>query len=287
MKQLHITECPRDAMQGIKTFIPTHLKVKYIQQLLRVGFDVLDFGSFVSPKVIPQMQDTADVLQHLDLSDTDTQLLAIIANYKGAEKAVSFNQITYLGFPLSISEEFQKRNTKATIADALQLIETIQNLCVKHHKTLRVYLSMAFGNPYNEEWSAEKVIQMANKLYQMGIQHIALADTIGCSTPQTIQYLFHTLTHELPQIVWIAHLHSTPHTAAEKIQTAIQNNCIHFDTALLGYGGCPMAKDELTGNIATEILLNYAQQHNLYTRLNNDELKKAQEIAQTIFSEYH
>ena len=287
MKQLHITECPRDAMQGIKTFIPTPLKVKYLQQLLRVGFDILDFGSFVSPKIIPQMQDTTDVLQQLDLSNTRTQLLAIIANYKGAEKSVSFNQITYLGFPLSVSEEFQKRNTHATIADALQQVEAIQNLCIKHHKTLRVYLSMAFGNPYNEEWSVEKVIQMADQLYQMGIQHIALADTIGCSTPQTIQHLFNTLTYKLPKITWIAHLHSTPHNATEKIQAAIQNNCIHFDTALLGYGGCPMAKEDLTGNIATEILLDYAQQHAIPTPLNYNELKKAQEIAQMIFNTYH
>lgn len=287
MKTLYITECPRDAMQGIKEFIPTELKIKYIQQLLKVGFDVLDFGSFVSPKAIPQMKDTAEVIEALDCSNTSTQLLAIIANYRGAEDACKYESIRYLGFPLSVSEEFQQRNTNASIDEAYKRIEEIQNLCVKQNKALRIYLSMAFGNPYNEEWSAEKVFTMAEKLYQMGINNIALADTIGSSTPENIHYLFSHLMKHLPEVKWIAHLHSTPQTASEKINAVLQNNCYNFDSAIMGFGGCPMAKDELTGNIATETLINTARQNNLNTNINLDELKKAQIIAQEIFNYYH
>lgn len=287
MNTLYLTECPRDAMQGIKEFIPTELKIKYIQQLLKVGFDVLDFGSFVSPKAIPQMQDTHEVVKQLDLTHTRTKLLAIIANYRGAEDASQYPTITYLGFPLSVSEEFQKRNTNASIADAYHRIEEIQNLCIKHNKKLRVYLSMAFGNPYNEEWHPEKVFLMAEKLHQIGIKDIALADTIGCSTPNNIRQLFEHLIKKMPQINWIAHLHSTPHTAIEKIHATIQSQCFQFDSAILGYGGCPMAKDELTGNIATEKILDYAQQHQIPTHIQLDELHKAQLIAKQIFTQYH
>ncbi len=287
MKKIYITECPRDAMQGIKEFIPTELKLKYLQQLLNVGFDVLDFGSFVSPKAIPQMQDTAQIIKKLDLSNTSTKLLAIIANYRGAEDACKYEQIHYLGFPLSVSEEFQKRNTSATIAEAYQRIEEIQNLCIKHRKKLRVYLSMAFGNPYNEEWSSEKVFRMAEKLYEIGIDTIALADTIGCSTPENIHYLFSHLMKQSPQIQWIAHLHSIPQTATEKIHAVMQNNCFNFDVAIMGFGGCPMAKDELTGNISTENLIDYAQQNNIILDINFNEFKKAQIIAQEIFNYYH
>lgn len=287
MKKLHLTECPRDAMQGIKEFIPTELKVRYLQQLLNVGFDVLDFGSFVSPKAIPQMQDTPQVLEKLDISHTSTQLLAIIANYRGAEEACKYEAIRYLGFPLSVSEEFQRRNTNASIDEAYKRIEEIQNLCINHKKEVRVYLSMAFGNPYGEEWNADKIFKMAEKLYEMGISEIALADTIGCSTPENINYLFSHLTQHLPNVHWIAHLHSTPYTAAEKIKAVLQNHCLSFDSTIMGLGGCPMAKEELTGNIATEKLIEIAQQNTIDVQINFNELKKAQIIAQEIFHYYH
>ncbi|GIV27614.1 MAG: hydroxymethylglutaryl-CoA lyase [Bacteroidia bacterium] len=287
MKTLYITECPRDAMQGIKTFIPTDLKLRYIQQLLKVGFDVLDYGSFVSSKAIPQMQDTGEITKQLELSNTKTKLLAIIANYRGAEDACQFEQVSYLGFPLSVSEEFQKRNTNATIEDAFIRVEEIHNLCFKKGKQLRVYLSMAFGNPYGEEWNPEKVFQMAERLYRMGIKEIALADTIGCSTEDNIQLLFSHLMKALPEVNFIAHLHSTPDTAKNKILSAIDNGCINFDSAILGYGGCPMAKDKLTGNIATETLIQCAKESNLHFKINMDEFRKSQDIAREIFEIYH
>lgn len=285
MSRIYITECPRDAMQGIKTFIPTELKLEYLQQLLKVGFDYLDYGSFVSPKAIPQMQDTPNITPLL--KSNRTALLAIIANYRGAEDAVKFDNVKYLGFPLSVSETFQQRNTKASIEEAYQRIQEIQTLCNQHQKHLRVYLSMAFGNPYNEEWNAEKVISMAQRLYNMGIKDIALADTIGCSTKENITYLFTHLIKALPDVKWIAHLHSTPNTAYEKIEAAYQSGCRYFDTALMGFGGCPMAKDELTGNIATETLILFAQKNNLELNINLNELNNAQSIAQKIFNQYH
>lgn len=285
MSRIYITECPRDAMQGIKTFIPTELKLEYLQQLLKVGFDYLDYGSFVSPKAIPQMQDTPNITPLL--KSNRTALLAIIANYRGAEDAVKFDNVKYLGFPLSVSETFQQRNTNASIEEAYQRIQEIQTLCNQHQKHLRVYLSMAFGNPYNEEWNAEKVISMAQRLYNMGIKDIALADTIGCSTKENITYLFTHLIKALPDVKWIAHLHSTPNTAYEKIEAAYQSGCRYFDTALMGFGGCPMAKDELTGNIATETLILFAQKNNLELNINLNELNNAQSIAQKIFNQYH
>lgn len=285
MEKIFITECPRDAMQGLKEFIPTKLKLEYLQQLLKVEFDYLDYGSFVSPKAIPQMQDTPLMTSQL-LSDK-TSLLAIIANYRGAEDACKYDTIQYLGFPLSVSEIFQQRNTNASINEAFQRIEEIQKLCIQYHKKLRVYLSMAFGNPYNEEWSAKKVIQMAEKLVHIGVTDIALADTIGCSTKENISYLFTALIKELPQVKWIAHLHSIPQTAYEKIEAAYNSGCYYFDTAIMGYGGCPMAKDELTGNIATEVLLSFAEKNNILVNINQNEFSKAQEIAQKIFSQYH
>ncbi|MEW6772543.1 MAG: hydroxymethylglutaryl-CoA lyase [Bacteroidota bacterium] len=285
MSRIYITECPRDAMQGIKTFIPTELKLEYLQQLLKVGFDYLDYGSFVSPKAIPQMQDTPQITPLLQ--NQQTALLAIIANLRGAEDAVKFDNVKYLGFPLSVSETFQHRNTNASIEEAYQRIQEIQTLCNQHQKHLRVYLSMAFGNPYHEEWNAEKVISMAQRLRDMGIKNIALADTIGCSTKENITYLFSRLIKALPDVKWIAHLHSTPHTAYEKIEAAYQSGCRYFDTALMGFGGCPMAKDELTGNIATETLILFAQKNNLELNINLDELNNAQSIAQKIFNQYH
>ncbi|RME18195.1 MAG: hydroxymethylglutaryl-CoA lyase [Bacteroidetes bacterium] len=285
MNTIYLTECPRDAMQGIKEFIPTDLKLQYLQQLLKVGFDYLDYGSFVSPKAIPQMQDTSIITPQLH--PQTTQLLAIIANVRGAQDALQFQQVTYLGFPLSVSEIFQQRNTNASVHEALERIKEIQTLCRQHHKHLRVYLSMAFGNPYNEEWNAEKVISMSEKLYAMGIRDIALADTIGCSTKENINYLFTELTKSLPDVKWIAHLHSTPDTAYEKVEAAYNSGCRYFDSALMGFGGCPMAKDQLTGNIATETILIFAEKNNVHLNINKDELQNAQKLAQQIFNQYH
>lgn len=285
MNTIYITECPRDAMQGIKTFIPTELKLQYLHQLLQTGFDYLDYGSFVSPKAIPQMQDTPEITAQL--VPQSTQLLAIVANYKGAEKACQFSNVTYLGFPLSVSETFQQKNTNASIHQAFERIKEIQNLCTQYNKKMRVYLSMAFGNPYNEEWNADKVIQMADTLYKMGIKDIALADTIGCSTKENITYLFRHLIKALPNVKWIAHLHSTPPTAYEKIEAAYQSGCRYFDTAIMGFGGCPMAKEELTGNIATEQILNFAEKNNITLNIHLDEFKKSQELAAKIFNTYH
>ncbi len=285
--KVFVTECPRDAMQGIKEFIPTELKIKYLQQLLSVGFDYLDFGSFVSAKAIPQMQDTSKVLEGLDISKSSSKLLAIIANTRGAEDALQYEKVSYLGFPLSVSETFQQRNTNASIQDALQRVEEIQNLCVKTNTKLRVYLSMAFGNPYNEEWRVDKVVALAEQLNKLGIQDIALADTIGCSDTENITYLFTNLIKEFSSVKWIAHLHSTPDKSKEKIEAAIKSGCTYFDSAIMGFGGCPMAKDDLTGNIATEKLIDVIQAKKLEISINTDALKQAQTTALEIFNAYH
>lgn len=284
---MKITECPRDAMQGIKQFIPTELKVEYLNQLLKVGFDVIDFGSFVSPKAIPQLQDTANVLKQLDLSNTKSELLAIIANTRGAEDACKFEEIKYLGFPFSISETFQQRNTNSSIAESLIRVEEIQKLCVKTKKEMVVYISMAFGNPYNDEWNSDIVIKWTKKLSEMGIKIIALADTIGCSTPENITYLFSNIIPEFKNVQIGAHLHSTKDKAAEKIIAAYQSGCRSFDVAIHGFGGCPMAKDDLTGNMATEDLLDYMKNNSLQLNLNPTELTKAYELSWKVFNNYH
>ena len=252
---LKIIECPRDAMQGIKEFIPTELKVNYLNLLLQIGFDTLDFGSFVSAKAIPQMQDTAQVLEGLDLSQTQTKLLAIIANLKGAEQACEFEQISYLGFPLSVSQEFQQRNTNKSIEESLASVAQIQDLCQKYNKKQVVYLSMAFGNPYSEPYSPEIVEMWAEKLENLGIEILALSDTIGVASPESIEVLFGHLSKKIPRIEWGLHLHSNPNTVSEKIKAAYKVGCRRFDGALRGFGGCPMAQDELTGNIATEKMI--------------------------------
>ena len=284
---MKITECPRDAMQGIKQFIPTDLKAEYINQLLKIGFDTIDFGSFVSPKAIPQMQDTSELINKLDLSNTKSKLLAIIANVRGAQEACAFNAISYLGFPFSISETFQQRNTNSTIAESLLRVEEIQNLCIKHNKKLVVYISMAFGNPYGDEWNSEIVIKWSKKLSQMGIKIIALADTIGCSNPENINYLFSNIIPELNEVEIGAHLHSTKEKAAEKIEAAYLSGCRSFDVAIHGFGGCPMAKEELTGNMATEDLEFFANKKGLNLQLNFTELKKTYESSWKIFNNYH
>jgi len=257
---MKIVECPRDAMQGISSFIPTEKKIIYINQLLKVGFHTIDFGSFVSPKAIPQLRDTATVLNGLDLSSTSSKLLAIIGNVRGAYEACNFQEISFLGFPLSISEEFQKRNTKQTIAQALNTIEKIQNLSKKNNKQLVIYLSMAFGNPYGENYNPEIAAEIIRKLQNIEIETIALSDTIGVSNQNKITSLFSTLIPEYLSIEFGAHFHTTSDSWQEKIDAAYQSGCRRFDTAFKGYGGCPMAHDDLIGNMPTEKIIDYFQE---------------------------
>jgi hydroxymethylglutaryl-CoA lyase len=261
MKSLHdkiqLVECPRDAMQGWPEFIPTEKKAAYLNTLLRVGFHTLDFGSFVSPKAIPQLKDTREVLEMLDLSHTQTRLLAIIANVRGAREALASEQIYYLGFPFSVSEEFQKRNTNSGIAESLERVREIQALCLAKNKELVVYLSMGFGNPYGEPWNADIVIRWADNLIREGIKTIAVSDTIGVSNAEKITHLFSNLIPSFPGIEFGAHLHSTPATWFEKVDSAVKSGCHRFDSAFKGIGGCPMADDVLTGNLATENVVSY------------------------------
>lgn len=270
-----LIECPRDAMQGIHDFIPTETKVEYINQLLKCNFDTLDFGSFVSPKAIPQMADTAHVLNQLDLSSTKTKLLAIVANERGAQDACEFQEINYLGYPFSISETFQQRNTNASIAESLQRVSTIQDLCLRNKKELVVYISMAFGNPYGDEWSSEIAIKWCEELHRkLGINILALSDTIGVSNPENISYLFNALIPALPNVEFGAHLHTTPDTWKEKIVSAYAAGCRRFDGALKGYGGCPMAADKLTGNMPTENMVSYFAQEKIETGIITEEFQK-------------
>lgn len=249
---IRLTECPRDAMQGWPEFIPTETKARYLQELLAVGFDTLDFGSFVSPKAIPQLRDTAEVLSQLDLRATRTRLLAIVANVRGAEEACKHEPIRFLGFPFSISEEFQRRNTNASIAESVERVREIQSLAAGAGKEVLIYISMGFGNPYGEPWSPELAVQWVQRLAEQGIRRIALADTIGVSNPENIRALFSHLIPSVPEVTFGAHLHSQPASWEEKITAAYESGCEHFDLALKGIGGCPMANDDLVGNIATE-----------------------------------
>ncbi|HZY39366.1 MAG TPA: hydroxymethylglutaryl-CoA lyase [Mucilaginibacter sp.] len=282
LSEIKITECPRDAMQGLHPFIPTELKAAYINLLLGVGFDTIDFGSFVSPKAIPQMADTAEVLQKLDLSASQSKLLAIIANLRGAEGAAQHEQITYLGFPFSVSETFQRRNTNSTIAESFDSVKRIQELCKKKEKKLRIYLSMGFGNPYGDEWSVELLHKWAGEMAGIGVEHIYLADTIGVATPGQISDILSELAGST-KINFGMHLHSTPDTWLEKIEAAYKGGCRLFDSALKGYGGCPMAEDKLTGNIATENLVGYLQSQNEHLGLNLGRLKEAMDFSVRIF----
>lgn len=252
---MKLVECPRDAMQGLVHFVPTELKIRYLNALLRVGFDTLDFGSFVSPKAIPQMQDTAQVLAGLDLSNTETKLLAIVANVRGAEQATGFDAIRYLGFPLSVSETFQQRNTNKSIVQAFEEVDQIQNLCVRAGKQLVVYLSMGFGNPYGDPYSPELVSAFTDQLRAMGIQLIAPSDTIGSSTPESIETLFKQLLVNFPSIEFGAHLHALPGEAEAKVRAAVRAGVRRIDGALRGFGGCPMADNDLTGNLPTEAII--------------------------------
>ncbi len=284
---IKITECPRDAMQGIKQQIPTALKIEYINKLLKVGFDTIDFGSFVSPKAIPQMQDTAEVLEGIDLSGGNSKLLAIIANARGAQDACAFAEIDYLGFPFSISETFQQRNTNSSIQESLLRVEEIQKLCRKNKKKLLVYISMAFGNPYGDAWHADIAIDWCKKLHALGITELALADTTGSSTPESITQLFSALIPELGGVNFRAHLHSTKEKSQEKIDAAYKSGCRNFDVAIHGFGGCPMAKDDLTGNIATEDLELYLTKNNIPLNLKKAELDACYESSWKIFNTYH
>lgn len=254
---LKLVECPRDAMQGWEPWIPTETKIAYLNSLLKVGFHTLDFGSFVSPKAIPQLRDTKEVLAGLDLSSTKTKLLAIVANVRGAEEASAFEQINYLGFPFSVSEEFQKRNTNSTIEESLVRVREIKRICDQSKMEPVIYISMGFGNPYGEPWNTEIVIKWVKKLTEEGIKIIALSDTIGVSTKENITYLFNGLIPEFPQVEFGAHLHSDVLTRHEKIDAAFKSGCKRFDSALKGIGGCPMANDDLVGNLATESLVDY------------------------------
>ena len=270
-------------MQGLHGFIPTDKKAAYINLLLQVGFDTIDFGSFVSPKAIPQMRDTAELLAKLDLSNNQSKLLAIIANYRGAEDAVKHSEITYLGFPFSISETFQRRNTNSGIAESFETVKRINELCNTNGKELLIYLSMGFGNPYGDEWNVAIVEDWAGKMVNEGIKTIALADTIGAASSAQITDIYPLLTRQYPDTEFGIHLHSTPNTWHEKIQAAYQSGCKRFDSALKGYGGCPMAKDELTGNIATENLISYLQTQNALHELDLDKLKEAMDYSIRIF----
>jgi len=265
---IQLVECPRDAMQGFENFIPTNLKAEYINMLLNVGFHTIDFGSFVSPKAIPQMRDTAEVLSKLNLEGSSSKLLAIVANSRGAEQAASFSEIQYLGYPFSVSEVFQKRNTNRTIEDSLILVDRMQNLVAKHNKELVVYLSMAFGNPYQEVWHPDIVAKYTEILVNMGIRTLALSDTIGVSTKETISPLFSQLIPEFNEVTFGAHLHTNLKDWKEKVMAAYLSGCFRFDTAIKGLGGCPMAKDELTGNMPTEKMLSFLNEQDEESSIN-------------------
>ncbi|MBP6759030.1 MAG: hydroxymethylglutaryl-CoA lyase [Flavobacterium sp.] len=287
MEAIKLIECPRDAMQGIKAFIPTDRKVAYIQSLLRVGFDTIDFGSFVSPKAIPQMQDTAEVLAQLDLTKTQSKLLAIIANTQGAIAASQHQPIQYLGFPFSISENFQMRNTHKTIAESVTTLQEIIEIADKSNKEVVAYLSMGFGNPYGDPWSVEIVGEWTEKLSNMGVKIISLSDTIGSSTPEVIQYLFSHLIPKYPKIEFGAHLHTTPDKWFEKMDAAYDSGCRRFDGAIQGFGGCPMAKDVLTGNMPTEKLVSYFTSKKEKTNISAMSFESAYNEATKIFSAFH
>ena len=277
-------ECPRDAMQGIGTFIPTYKKISYINKLLQVGFDTIDVGSFVSKNAIPQMVDTEEVIKGINITNSNSKLLTIVANERGAEKAAQFDEITYLGFPFSISETFQKKNINSTIKESLLRLESIQNICVKSNKQLVTYFSMAFGNPYGDEWSVYIVAHWAERLLnEFGVKILSLSDTIGSSEPNVISWLFKKLISEFPDVEFGAHLHTHPQNWEDKVIAAIEAGCKRFDGALLGFGGCPMARDELVGNMPTEHILQYLMEKKMIQNISQTALEEAQNEALTIF----
>lgn len=281
---MKLIECPRDAMQGIHNFIPTDLKAAYINLLLQIGFDTIDFGSFVSPRAIPQLRDTREVLAKLDLSTTTSKLLAIVANLRGVEDTITFPEINYIGFPFSISETFQQRNTNSSINESLVTVEKMLELCDKHEKTAVVYLSMGFGNPYGDAYDTEIVEQWAAELVGRGTRILSLSDTTGMSSPEKINELLPLLTSQFPLTEIGLHLHSTPETRTEKIEAAYNSGCKRFDSALKGYGGCPMAADDLTGNMATEELVCYLEQQGEQLNLNRDKWQEALLLSNQVFN---
>ena len=280
---IQLIECPRDAMQGWKNFIPTTEKVRYINSLLSVGFHTIDFGSFVSPKAIPQMADSAEVIKQLDLSATSTKLLAIVANVRGAEEAIKFEHISYLGFPFSLSPTFQLRNTNSTIEESIKRVEDIQELCIKSNKQLVLYLSMGFGNPYGDEYNEEILLHWAGIMAEKDINIISLADTVGVATPGQISFALNTLIPKYPNINFGVHLHASPINWKDKLQAAIDSNCSRIDGALKGIGGCPMAQDDLVGNMNTENIITHMEERGMSTGINKDALQESLDIASRLF----
>ncbi|MFM6934242.1 MAG: hydroxymethylglutaryl-CoA lyase [Flavobacteriales bacterium] len=284
MPKIKIVECPRDAMQGLHDFIPTEQKINYINALLSCDFDTIDFGSFVSPKAIPQMRDTAEVLKGLNM-DSTSKLLAIVANERGATDAAAFDEIHYLGYPFSISEQFQRRNTNTSIEDSLHNLEKLQSISVSAKKELVVYLSMGFGNPYGEEWNTDLVLSWSERLHkEFGVNILALSDTIGCANPADVRQLFPQLIEALPNVEFGAHFHTVREKAMEIISAAYEGGCRRFDTAIKGFGGCPMAKDELTGNLATEQLISWLNGQQMESGLNMDAFQTAFLASSSIFN---
>ncbi len=283
MNEIKLIECPRDAMQGWSHFIPTQKKIAYINALLRVGFDTIDFGSFVSPKAIPQMADTTEVIRNLELGNTNTKLLAIVANMRGAQEAVVFDAISYLGFPFSISPTFQLRNTNSSMEESLERVEEIQNLCIKNQKQLVLYLSMGFGNPYGDAYNENILLYWANEMAERDIKIISLADTVGLATADQISAALNTLVPKYSDVEFGVHLHSTVANRKEKLEAAVQSGCKRFDGALKGIGGCPMAQDELVGNIDSVFMIEYFREKNLLNNLNEDALAECLSIASEIF----
>jgi len=281
---MKLVECPRDAMQGIHDFIPTALKARYINLLLQVGFDTIDFGSFVSPKAIPQLRDTKEVLGQLDLGSTATRLLAIVANLRGAEEAMAFHEISYIGFPFSVSETFQQRNTNSGMKESLNTVEQMLERCDRHGKTAVVYLSMGFGNPYGDEYNTAIVEDWAGTLVEKGTKILSLSDTIGVSTPEKIEELLPLLTSSFPDTEVGIHLHSTPDSRMEKIEAAYKSGCKRFDSALRGFGGCPMAMDALTGNMATEDVISYLEQQGENLHLDQEKWQQAILLSSSVFT---
>ncbi len=283
-EKIKIIECPRDAMQGIESWIKTEDKIRYINQLLKVGFDSLDCGSFVSEKAIPQMKDTAEVLRGLNLSDASSPLLTIVANLRGAETACEFDEVHYIGYPFSISETFQQRNTNASIAESLHRVEAISDIVSRNRKEVVVYISMGFGNPYGDPWSPDVAIEWCEKLHKdFGIKILALSDTIGAATPEIITELFTSLIPALPEVEFGAHLHTRPEEYRSKVKAAFDAGCRRFDGAIKGFGGCPMAADTLTGNMPTELMLGFFSEKNYETGINAEEFNRSVQLASEIF----
>ena len=283
MNEVQLIECPRDAMQGWKDFIPTQKKVEYVNALLQVGFHTIDFGSFVSPKAIPQMADTKEVVQHLKVESSKSKLLAIVANTRGAEDAVAYEQITYLGFPFSISPTFQLRNTNSTIEESLHRLEEIQNLCLKNNKQLVIYLSMGFGNPYGDKYNEEILLKWADEMISREIKIISLADTVGVASAEQISFALNSLIPKYSEAVIGVHLHSTPENWKAKLKAAVDAGCKRIDGALKGIGGCPMAQNDLVGNMNTELIISYLKENQLIENLNADALQNCLQLASQIF----